>query len=302
MIKTFRRFLCLSVPAFGLVAATFSSICCAEVVVEEDVVYGKAGDVELKLDIARPKGAGPFPGLVLIHGGGWAAGQRKDFRHVAEQAAEHGYVTLTISYRLTEPDPKTKVGKVPFPAQIEDCKCAVRWLRANATKYHVDSDHIGVGGASAGGHLSLLVGLTDAKSKLEGQGGHADQSSRVQAVVNIFGPTDLTDCWRVSPQARPYIQGLLGKPEDAPDVYKAASPVTYVSDDDPPVLTLHGDLDTLVPPSQAQLLDVAMKLTKAKHEMLILEGQGHGFSGDSQKKASEAMWAFLDKHLKVKSQ
>lgn len=301
MIHRPLRSLSLSFTAMMLIAVTFESTCQAEIVVEQDLVYGKGGDVELKLDLARPKdGEGPFPGLVLIHGGGWAGGKRQDFKPVMQQAAEKGYVAITITYRLTEPDPATKLGKVPFPAQIEDCKCAVRWLKANAKKYHVDPDHIGVGGASAGGHLSLLVGLTDARSKLEGQGGNADQSSRVQAVVNIFGPTDMADCWRLSPQARPFIEGLLGKPEDAVDAYKAASPVTYVTDDDPPVLTLHGASDTLVPPSQAQLLDDAMKLTKAKHELLILEGQGHGFGGDAQKKAADAMWSFLDKNLKVK--
>ncbi|HEY4258618.1 MAG TPA: alpha/beta hydrolase [Schlesneria sp.] len=295
--------LSLSMAAIALIAVAFGSTCRAEVVIEQDLVYGKGGEVELKLDLARPKeGEGPFPGLVLIHGGGWSGGKRQDFKPVMQQAAEKGYVAITITYRLTEPDPATKQGKIPFPAQIEDCKCAVRWLKANAQKYHVDPDHIGVGGASAGGHLSLLVGLTDAKSKLEGQGGNADQSSRVQAVVNIFGPTEMVECWKTSPQARPFIQGLIGKPDDAPDAYKAASPVTYVTDDDPPVLTLHGASDTLVPPSQAQLLDDAIKLTKAKHELLILEGQGHGFNGESQKKAADAMWAFLDKHLKTKAQ
>lgn len=290
-------------PAHVVVGMAFMlvSTCRAEVITEQDIVYGKGGDVDLKLDLARPKeGDGPFPGLILIHGGGWSAGKRQDFTSLARQAAERGYVAVTITYRLTEPDPKTKAGKVPFPAQIEDCKCAVRWLKANAEKYRVDANRIGVGGASAGGHLSLLVGLTDASSKLEGSGGNADQSSRVNAVVNMFGPTEMVECWKVGPRARPAIQALIGTPEGAPDAFKAASPVTYVTDDDPPVLTLHGAADTLVPPSQAQVLDDAMRLSRAKHELLILEGQGHGFTGDSQKKAMETMWTFLDKHLKAK--
>lgn len=303
MLPQHRRLRSLSLVAIALLSVAFKSTCQAEIVIDQDLVYGKGGDVELKLDLARPKeGEGPFPGLVLIHGGGWAGGNRQDFKPLMQQAAERGYVAVTVTYRLTQPDPVTKLGKVPFPAQIEDCKCAVRWLKANAQKYHVDRDHIGVGGASAGGHLSLLVGLTDASSKLEGKGGYADQSSRVQAVVNIFGPTDMAECWRDSPQARPYLHGFLGKPDDAPDAYKAASPVTHVTDDDPPVLTLHGAADTLVPPSQAKLLDDAMRRTKAQHELLILEGQGHGFGGDSQKKAMDTMWSFLDKHLKATRQ
>ena len=286
--------------------ATFSvvfawSCCGAEIVLEKDLVYGKGGETELKLDLARPKdGDGPFPALVLIHGGGWAGGNRDSFLPLMKLAAERGYVATTISYRLTQPDPTTKLGKVPFPAQIEDCKCAVRWLKANAGKYHVDVNRVAVGGGSAGGHLSLLVGLTDDSSKLEGTGGYADQSSRVNAVINIFGPTDMLECWKTSPGARPFIQGLIGTPETAPDAFKAASPVTYISKDDPPVLTLHGSADTLVPPSQATLLDDAMKAAGAKHELLILEGQGHGFVGDSLVKSLETMWKFLDTNLKAK--
>ena len=270
-----------------------------EFTIENNIVYGKGGSEELKLDMARPNGSGPFPALVLIHGGGWSGGNRAGFHGLAIEAAKRGYVAMTISYRLTQPDTTTKLGKVPFPAQINDCKCAVRWLRANADKYHVDQKRIAVGGGSAGGHLSLLVGLTDASHKLEGDGGHADQSSRVQAVVNIFGPTDMAELWKTSPDARPFIKGLIGEPEQAAAAYKAASPVTYISDDDPPVLTLHGDKDTLVPPSQAKLLDEKMKAAKAKHELLILEGAGHGFAGEAQKKSNEAMWRFLDKQLKL---
>jgi acetyl esterase/lipase len=268
---------------------------------ENDIVYGKGGDEDLKLDLARPKhGEGPFPGLVLIHGGGWSGGHRAGFRGLAIEAAKRGYVAVTISYRLTQPDPETKLGKVPFPAQLHDCKCAVRWLRANADKYRVDQHRIAVAGGSAGGHLSLLVGLTDASHKLEGNGGHADQSSRVQAVVNIFGPTEMTECWKTSPGAQPFIKGLIGEPDKNADAFQAASPVTYISRDDPPVLTLHGDKDTLVPVSQATLLDEKMKAAGAKHELLILAGAGHGFVGENLKKSNDAMWSFLEKTLKAK--
>ena len=270
-----------------------------DVTIENNIVYGKGGDEELQLDMARPAGDGPFPAFVLIHGGGWSGGNRATFHTLAIEAAKRGYVATTISYRLTQPDATTKLGKVPFPAQINDCKCAVRWLRANADKYRVDRNRIAVGGGSAGGHLSLLVGLTDASHKLEGDGGHADQSSRVQAVVNIFGPTDMAELWKSSPDARPFIKGLIGEPDSSPEAYKAASPVTYISEDDPPVLTLHGDKDTLVPPSQAKLLGEKIKAAKAKHELLIIEGAGHGFAGEAQKKSNEAMWSFLDKQLKA---
>lgn len=293
------------VAALALMAVSFLLACTAEaadVIWEENVVYGKGGDEELKLDLVRPStGTGPFPAMVFIHGGGWVGGNRAGFKSWALQAAQHGYVSMTISYRLTQIDPQTKLGKVPFPAQIEDCKCAIRWLRANAAKYNVDPQRIGVGGGSAGGHLSLLVGLTDASHKLEGRGGHADQSSRVQAVVNVFGPTDMTKCWETSAGARPFIQGLCGKPEDANNSFKTASPVTYISQDDPPVLTLHGSADTLVPPSQATVLDEQLKAAGVKHDLMIFEGEGHGFKAEGQKKGFDTMWQFLDKHLKTKS-
>jgi len=159
-------------------------------------------------------------------------------------------VAATISYRLMKFDEEKKESTTAtpnFPAQIHDAKAAIRWMRSNAAKYHVDPNRIGVTGGSAGGHLSLLVGLTDAKSNLEGDGGNPDQSSRVQAVVNVFGPTDMVECLKTSSVAWIFWLFMGGIPGETNGTYKAASPITYVSEDDPPVLTLHGDRDTLVP-------------------------------------------------------
>ncbi|MFO0919410.1 MAG: alpha/beta hydrolase [Planctomycetaceae bacterium] len=294
----------ISAIVFMVVVATARSGFAAdgEIVLETDLTYGQAGEVKLQLDLARPKeGNGPFPAIVFIHGGGWSEGSRNAFRPLAEEAAKRGYVAVTISYRLTEPDPQTHLGKVPFPAQIEDCKCAVRWLRSVADKYHVDRDHIGVSGGSAGGHLSLLVGLADETAGLEGNGGHADQSSRVQAVVNIFGPTDLSKAYQEGEAARPYFVALCGgTPDSAAEAYKKASPISYVSKDDPPVLTLHGEKDTLILVDQAKLLNETMKEVGVPHELLILPDQGHGFTGEGAKHANDALWAFFDKQLKKK--
>ena len=147
---------------------------CAEVVIEDNITYGKAGDTELKLDLARPKGDGPFPAIVFIHGGGWYQGNRQGYRGQIQEAARRGYVAATISYRLMQFDESEKEATTAtpiFPAQIHDAKAAIRWVRANAKKYHVDPNRIGVTGGSAGGHLSLLVGLTDPSSNLEGTAG-----------------------------------------------------------------------------------------------------------------------------------
>lgn len=273
----------------------------AEITVEEGITYSKVGDVELKLDLARPEGDGPFPAIVCIHGGGWAGGERSHFRPHIEEAAKRGYVAVTISYRLMKADRddlETAKAEPIFPTQVHDCKAAVRWLRANAENYHVDNKRIGVTGASAGGHLSLMIGLTDPSDKLEGNGGHADQSSRVQAVVNIFGPTEMVSEFQESNVSFLMRLFMGGTPEEVPETYKAGSPATYVSKDDPPVLTIHGDKDELVPVAQARLLDEKMKAVGATHELLILEGQGHGFREEAEKKSRRAMWEFFEKHLK----
>lgn len=272
-----------------------------DVVVEENVTYGQVDGVELQLDLARPKtGTGPFPAVVFIHGGAWAGGERTAYRSMIEKAARRGYVAATISYRLTGFDPKTSSGKVPFPAQIHDCKCAIRWIRSAAGKYHIDPERVGVTGGSAGGHLSLLVGLVDQQAGMEGNGGHANFPSAVRAVVNYCGPTDLVQEYNDVKAVQPFLQALCGgTPDLAGEAYKIASPVTYVSRQGPPVLTVHGDRDDIVPVEQARSLDEVMKQAGAPHELLILSGQGHAFEGESGREAEKALWSFFDKHLKT---
>ena len=239
-------------------------------------------------------------------GGGWAAGNRKTYNNQILEAAKRGYVGVTISYRLmtfdtTRANEETTRAQTIFPAQIHDAKAAVRWLRANADKFHVDSGHIGVTGASAGGHLSLLVGLTESSDQLEGESGHPEQSSRVQAVVNVFGPTDMKRGYETSSVAYLYRLVVGGTPQEVPEAYRTASPLTYVSRNDPPVLTLQGDNDTLVPLEQAELLDQRMKEVGASHHLIIYHQQGHGFSGTSSQQADKATWTFFDEHLKART-
>jgi acetyl esterase/lipase len=288
----------------ALVVATSSLVatvtCRAEddVIKEKPITYCEIAGETLQLDMARPAGEGPFPAIVMIHGGGWEGGSRAGYLGALPAMAKHGYVALTISYRLTKPDASGKA-KYPFPAAVNDCKCAIRWLRANAAKYKVDPERIGVTGGSAGGHLSLMLGVTSASDGLEGDGGYADQSSKVQAVVNIFGPTDMPHISKSTGGAAPIVERFLGGKLDAiPDVYKKASPISYVKKDLPPMLTIHGTADTLVPPDQAERFDKAMREAGAQHTMLLLNGQGHGFQGEGAQKSIEATVAFFDKHLK----
>lgn len=272
-----------------------------EVTVIENLTYGKGGETELKLDLARPTGDGPFPAIVFIHGGGYYQGSRQAYTEAIREAAKRGYVAATISYRLMKFDAdnkETTTAEPIFPAPVHDAKAAIRWLRANAGKYGIDPDRIGVTGASAGGHLSLLIGLTGGEADFEGQGGNPERSSRVQAVVNFFGPTEAVTCYQES--VMPWIFRLFmgGTPDEVPETYKIASPVTHASNDDPPVLTLHGDQDVLIPLSQARKLDEKLNQAGAAHTLMVMPGQGHDFVGEDQQKAMRAMWAFFDRHLK----
>lgn len=291
----------VSIAQENAVAEAPATAAAPKIILEEGLVYSTPDGQELKLDLARPEGDGPFPAIVFIHGGGWYLGDRSSYRDSIEEAAKRGYVAATVSYRLMKFDAKQKettTATPRFPAQVHDVKAAVRWLRANAAKYHVDPDHIGATGASAGGHLSLMLGLTDADAKLEGDGGNADQSSRVQAVVNVFGPTEMASAQRKSTLHWLFRLFLNGTPDEAAEAYKAASPVTHVTSDDPPVLTIQGDLDPIVPVDQATKLDAAMKSAGAIHTLNLYEGQKHGFTGHFRDQEHTDMWAFFDEHLK----
>jgi acetyl esterase/lipase len=289
----------ISTLTLGFAAAPLAA---AEVVVEKDIVYGTGGGKDLKLDLARPEqSSGLLPAIVYIHGGGWQGGNREMYRNDIQEAAKRGYVAVTVSYRLTDPDAHGKP-KHPFPAQVEDVKCAVRWLRANAEKYHVDPNRIGATGGSAGGHLSLMLGVLGESQKFEGNGGHPGVSSRVQAVVNYFGPTDLIHLATSNKRVAAILDVLLdGPPEQKGASYRAASPITYVSKDDPPILTVHGTADPVVPVDQATEFDAAMKKAGASHTLMLMEGEGHGFNPEADKKARAATFKFFDEHLKHKS-
>ena len=269
-----------------------------EVIWEKGIVFGTVDGVDLKLDLVRPgNGNGPHPALIFIHGGGWSGGNRQEFSLKIKLAAERGYVAVTVDYRLTsifvQDGPKAN----RFPVQIHDVKCAVRWLRANAEKYNIDPARIGAYGDSAGGHLALLLGLTDSSDGLEGNCGNLNLSSKVQAVVSRAGPTDLQLFFENIYAGRAAVTRLIGgSPEEMPEEYRAASPITYVSENDPPVLTIHGDQDGTVPPKNAELLDERMKEMGISHTLIMVEGARHDVSVDLF--VDYPVWDFFDKHLK----
>ncbi|HMP17657.1 MAG TPA: alpha/beta hydrolase [Gemmatales bacterium] len=267
----------------------------------KSVVFGKGGDTELKMNIAVPSGEGKFPLIILIHGGGWKGGSYEDsgMNTLMKRFAEKGYVGACIQYRLTATGAR-------FPAQVEDCKCAVRFLVAQAGKYQIDTDRIGVFGGSAGGHLALMLGLTTKEDGLEGQGDllpeYADKPSRVHAVVNLFGPSDLLQGnWE--PAVEPLLVDFLGGPvSEKQDLAKKASPLTYLNAERniPPILTFHGTKDNIVPYIHATKLHDALAKTKAEHKLITMEGDGHGWPGAKAEETFQATLKFFDQHLKTK--
>ena len=240
-----------------------------------DVQFGTGGGRPLLLDIVRPKQtpADPMPVVVFIHGGGWRGGSRQSGIPLTVPLAEAGFFCPTIEYRLS--------AEATFPAQIEDVKCAIRFLRSKADEYHIDHERIGVWGLSAGGHLVSLLGTSGDVSDLEGTGGHAKYSSRVNAVCNWFGPTDMPRMLETANEnGISAVSGLIGGTLDEKrDVAVQASPLTYVSADDPPFLTMHGELDPTVPIEQAKLLDQKLREVGVPTRLFIVKGAGHGFRG-----------------------
>ncbi len=241
-----------------------------------DVPYVENGHVRQKLDLyLLPTAAQPRALVVYVHGGAWRAGDKGGVE--VRPLLEAGLSVASINYRLT--------GSDPFPAQIEDCKAAIRFLRAHATDYGIDPDRIGVWGASAGGHLVALLGTTGDVTALEGSLGSVGVSSRVQAVCDWFGPTDLTTMGaqsgpnsRIDHDAANSPESLLigGPVQERREAALAASPISYVSADDPPFFIVHGSADDLVPLAQSQTFAKALAESGVKVELRVVENAGHG--------------------------
>ncbi len=228
-----------------------------------------------------------YPSIVFIHGGGYRAGDKAQGKWVEkrDEAARKGYVAVSVNYRLITDDQDNPTGWM-FPDPIVDVKCAVRFLKANADLFGLDPTRIGVAGTSSGGNAALMVGLSAEVPGFE-VGDHLAQSSSVRAVVNMFGSTDYTITSDFVTDIELYLGGTI---VEVPVNYAAASPVFYPDPLDPPVLTLHGDADTVVPVNQA--LDLAMAETGAFHEMVICAGEPHGFVWRTKRKNSAAQDAW----------
>lgn len=253
-----------------------------------DIEYVKDGGNAQSLDLYLPeKSDKPLPLIIWIHGGGWMSGDKT--MNPAMVLLRFGYAVASVNYRLTD------VAK--FPAQINDCKAAVRWLRAHAKDNNIDPDRIGAWGASAGGHLVALLGTAGDAKDLEGNGGNPDVSSNVQAVCDFFGPSDITK----SPgeKADSIIAQFLGGPlAEKMDLAKQASPITYVTKDDPPFLIMQGQDDPLVNPNQSQMLNDALKKVGVEVTLELIPGAGHGGQQFATPERRKMILDFFDRHLK----
>jgi acetyl esterase/lipase len=258
-----------------------------------DIEYGRVDDRPLLLDLYEPKAKAnkTLPCVVWIHGGGWKGGSKSSGRQqIGSYAASGHYIAVSVEYRFSD------VAK--WPAQIYDCKAAIRFLRANAVRFGIDPDRIGVWGGSAGGHLVSLLGTSGDVPELEGELGNAGTSSRVQCVVDYCGPSDFMDFAKGAPkefhETGPVFQ-LFGGPIDSHRKSAvAASPITHVSKDDPPFLIVHGSEDPLVPQRQADLFHQAQVQAGMDTTKIIIEGGGHGIGGDQ---IARRVRLFFDKHL-----
>jgi acetyl esterase/lipase len=259
------------------------------VTAQTDVEYATAGAVSLKLDIYQPKApsSSPRPCIVWIHGGGWQGGNKSSgARLLPPFVATGNFVGVSVGYRLTD--------VAPFPAQIHDCKAAIRYVRAHAEKLGIDPNRIGVWGSSAGGHLVSLLGTSAETDGLEGNLGTTGASSRVACVVDFCGPSDFPNFELTSGARGPVSKLLGGLPADQEEIAKQASPITYVTKDDPPFLIVHGTADATVPFDQAVRFHAAQKEAGIDTTFVKIENGGHGIGG---REVEARVRAFFDKHL-----
>jgi acetyl esterase/lipase len=255
----------------------------------QNLEYVEDGHERNRLDLYLPeKAEGRLPVIVWIHGGAWRGGSKEHCPAVPFSAK--GYAVASINYRFSQ--------QAVFPAQIEDCKAAIRWLRANAAKYHLDPDHIGVWGGSAGGHLVALLGVTAGVKDFEGRGGNLDQSSRVQCVVDWFGPTELMTMGEQGDKPGSPVAALIGGPApENKEKARKASPLTYVGKDAAPFLIMHGDKDNIVPLRQSELLAEALKKAGVEATLQVVKGNGHGGPGFNTAESRKLIEEFFAKHL-----
>jgi acetyl esterase/lipase len=263
----------------------------------EGLEYANPG-TRLLLDLRVPDGAGPHPVIVYLHSGAWISGDR--FGGPARRQATRGYAVASIDYRLAP--------QHIWPAQVEDAKAAVRWLRANAARFHLDPNRIGIFGTSAGGHIGSVLGTSGGIASLEGlELGNPQFSSRVNVVVDLYGPTDLL---RLEADKLPCIpldgnasfmppSLLMGCPiQQCKEKTRTADPMSYVTPDDPKFLIMHGMLDCLVPYTQSVSLHRKLEEAGVQSSLVLIPTGDHGGDVFNEPKYQKIVDDFLDANLR----
>jgi acetyl esterase/lipase len=251
-----------------------------------DLEPGRAEKADLYLPVSTSEGA-RRSGVAIIRGGGWTGGDERTAReiNIGTYLAFRGYVGMSINCVLATKDHAT------WPQNLHDCKTAVRWLRKNADRLQIDPDHIGVIGGSAGGHLAAMVALTGPADGLDPSGPYGEYSCRVQCAVDLYGPADLLGTHDIA---------MLGKTRaEAPELYRAASPTTYIDKTDPPILILHGTADKSVDVQQSETFAAALQKAGVEHELVLVPDAPHTFHlQPKQRDLRPLVLGFFDKHLK----
>ena len=261
----------------------------ASIIVEEDIIYKETAQRLLLLDIYKSHSlTKPAPVIIFIHGGSWAKGDKKDYLPYCLPFAQKGFVTVSLSYRFSH--------EAIFPAALEDVNCAIRWLKEHSKEYGIDSSKVALVGGSAGGHLAMMAAYTTDDRQFSSNCKH-NSNSQVQAIVNLYGPTDLTTDYAVTQEATQYLMGVTY--DENPNIYVNASPITHISAGDPPTLTLHGSIDKIVPIYQGDILDKTLKQNGVAHEYHRLEGWPHTMDATVpiNKYAQAVMTEFFNKWL-----
>lgn len=272
-----------------LLLALAASTWADDVVVRKDVSYlgpDRAEKLDLYLPAGEPKAGELRPGIVIIHGGGWTGGEKGAKREIeiGTTLAKHGYVCASIDYVLAKP------GSPTWPENLKDCKRAVRWLRKNAAEFHIDPNHIGAIGGSAGGHLTAMLAVTDPSDGFE-PAEDPEISSRVQAAVPMYAHM-------AGGFTRDHSM-FKSKLKDDPETYRLAAPIEHVTKDDPPMLLLHGTADTTTPIEHSKKMAAKLKEIGVPSQFVIVEGAPHSFAlKPRQRDLTDLVVGFFDEHLK----